>query len=67
MLEAEALATAVVAVTPNTAAPTQIILLRCKVMFLSNRSTFKSRVGGAASTAVHAWSQHVAGTELTCY
>ena len=41
MVVADALATAVVAMTPSAAAPTQIILLRCKVRFLSDRNKFK--------------------------
>jgi hypothetical protein len=37
VVAAEALATAVVALTPTMAAPTQIILLKFKVWFLSDR------------------------------
>jgi hypothetical protein len=37
VVAAEALATAVVAATPTTAAPTQIMLLKFKVWFLSDR------------------------------
>jgi hypothetical protein len=56
-MAADALATDAVAATPMTAAPTQIILFRCKVKFLSEISSFSLAAQSAAKgacPAVHA-------------
>lgn len=73
-MAADALATDAVAARPMTAAPTQIILFRCKVRFLSEVSRFKFADWNVASTAcpaVHACREACASRNphllLSCY